>query len=337
MTLPRLFLIGVPARVGGAATKIRHLLPLLRAAFHITLVFLERCWFREPDVMGFIKSLGMQAIFITDVPASPGAVALVICEPKIFVSGAIRKLKAKGLRVVFSNEMMFPFEGEAEAAKEGLIDKALFVSDFQRRAFSRIYEGVSQAITGNFIDPGEFPFKPRRNPVFTIGRLSRPDAEKFPHDFPVFYEELGLKSVRYRVMAWDGSLDKAFCWHRFGPEWDLIPARKETAAAFLHSLDLFVYPIGHRVQESWGRSTVESMLTGAVPVVPSGHQFHNLMVHGESGFICETFQDFQGAVMRLHDDYAHRSRMARIAAEHARENLCNPRTHREIWERALLA
>ena len=337
MSLPKLFLIGTPSKVGGAATKIRHLLPLLQHSFEITVVFLERAWFKEGEVMGYIKSLGLKAIAFEDIPRSPGSQALVVCEPKIFTSGAVKKLKTKGLRVVFSNEMMFPFEGEAEAVQEGLIDKVLFVSDFQQRVFSQMYQGVSQALTGNFVDPDEFPFKSRRNPVFTLGRLSRADVEKFPLDFPVFYEELGLKPVRYRVMAWNDSLSQAFSWHKFGPEWDLIPARRETAVAFLHSLNAFVYPLGHRVHESWGRSTVEAMLTGAIPVVPTGHQFHNLMTHRESGYICETFEDFRNAVAELHDDHSHYTRMAHATAEHAREELCNPRTHRELWETALLA
>jgi hypothetical protein len=53
-----------------------------------------------------------------------------------------------------------------------------------------------------------------------------------------------------------------------------------------HSLDLFVYLLGHRIKESWGRAVVEGMLTGCVPVLPAGHQFHKLTAHRESGFIC---------------------------------------------------
>ena len=36
-----------------------------------------------------------------------------------FTSGAAWEAKSRGLRVVWSNEMMFPFKGEAEAVKEG--------------------------------------------------------------------------------------------------------------------------------------------------------------------------------------------------------------------------
>jgi hypothetical protein len=111
-----------------------------------------------------------------------------------------------------------------------------------------------------------------------LGRLSRPDPAKYPLDFPVFYEELGLGEVRYRVIAWSPEVAKQYRWHRFGPEWELLPPRKESALRFLHSLDVFLYPLGHRIKESWGRAVVEAMLTGCVPVVPEGHQLHELVV-----------------------------------------------------------
>jgi len=96
-----------------------------------------------------------------------------------------------------------------------------------------------------------------------------------------------------------------------------------------------LYPLGHRVKESWGRAVVESMLTGAVPVVPAGHQFHKLMVHGESGFICKEFQEFKAVVRELYENYPLRMRISRQGSEYAREHLCNPEEHRRTWIEAL--
>lgn len=115
------------------------------------------------------------------------------------------------------------------------------------------YQGVPSYLTGNYVDPDDYMWRQRFNPVFTIGRLSRADPMKYPMDFPVFYEELGLKDARYRVMAWGPEVQRQFRWHRFGPEWELLSANKEEVSNFLYSLDLFVYPLGQRVKESWGR------------------------------------------------------------------------------------
>src|SRR5260370_40669915 len=94
-------------------------------------------------------------------------------------------------------------------------------------------------------------------------------------------------------MAWSPEVEKQYRWHRFGSEWELLPEKKEPALKFLYSLDAFVYPLGHRIKESWGRAVVEAMLTGCVPVVPAGHQFHKLMAHGESCFICGKYCEWQ--------------------------------------------
>jgi glycosyltransferase involved in cell wall biosynthesis len=168
-----------------------------------------------------------------------------------------------------------------------------------------------------------------------LGRLSRADPMKYPLDFPVFCEEMGLKEVRYRVMAWSPEVQKQYRWHRFGPEWELLPANKQSAQSFLYSLDVFLYPLGHRVKESWGRAVVEAMLTGAVPVVPAGHQFHKLIVHGEIGFICQEFREFKAVVRELYENYPFRMKISRQGAEYAREHLCNPEEHRKKWIEAL--
>ena len=77
------------------------------------------------------------------------------------------------------------------------------------------------------------------------------------------------------------------------------------------------------------------MLTGCVPVVPAGHQFHNLLVHGESGFICQEFHEFKAAVRELYENYPLRQKISRQCAEQAREKLCNPAEHRRLWLEAL--
>ena len=330
-----LYLCGVPGKVGGAATKIRHLIYLLRDSLNITVVLNDLCWTKNRQITGFLDRLGVGYCVYKDLPRVATGVALVICEPNFFAAGQVLQIKQRGMKVIFSNEMMFPFEGEERAVKSKLIDKVLFVSAFQGAAFARLYVGIPSAITGNYVAAEDFEFKARRNATFTIGRLSRPDPDKYPEDFPVFYEELALKDVRYRVMAWDDQLKRKYRWHRFGSEWDLLGPQKEDTETFLHSLDLFVYPLGHRVKESWGRSTVEAMLTGCIPLVPVGHQFHNLIVHGESGFICASFFEYKEIVHELHDNYPLRQKLSRQCAEHARAKICNPDEHRKIWIDAL--
>ena len=205
------------------------------------------------------------------------------------------------------------------------------MSEVQKTALARNYGNLSGVMTGNYIAPELFPFEERRPVGFTIGRLSRPAPEKYPEDFPVFYEQLEIPECRFRIMAWDEQLAQKYKWHHFDKRWDLLKAAQEPQVGFLHSLDLFVYPLGHQFIESWGRSTVEAMLTGCIPLVPPGHHLDKLVVHGETGYICADFEEYRNHAHRLFYDFPFRCRMARQCREHAATSLCVPEEHRKVW------
>lgn len=333
----KVYLYGTPGHLGGAATKIRHLLRLLHKEVDFTVILTHPGWRRNKQVMGFLRELNIPHCMVKDLPRRVSGVVLAICELQFFSSGVAQRLKDKGLRIVWSNEMMWEFKGEAEAVKAGLIDRVLWLSPLQWKVFKEMYRGVPSTMVGNYIDPDDFHWRERRNETFTIGRLSRPDPVKFPLDFPNFYELLGLGDVRYRVMAWSEEMAKQYRWHRFGPEWELLPKNKMASLDFLWSLDVFVYPLGHRFKESWGRVVVEAMLTGCPPLVPVGHHFHNMLVDEESGYLCGPFAEWKEAAQRLYRDYPHRLRMSKRCAEYAREVHCDVGRHRAIWREALAA
>jgi len=335
--MDNLYIFGIPGKIGGAATKIRHLIILLHKVFKITVVLRNVSWKQDREVTSFLKQYEVHYCLLKELPEQLSGIALAICEGDFFVQGCAREVKRRGLRLVWSNEMMWLFKGEAEAVQAGLIDKVLFVSDFQAVKFSDLYRGIPAATPGNYVAAQDFEPIERRNAVFTIGRLSRHDPDKYPEDFPVFYEELGIRDVRFRVMSWDQKLAMKYRWHRFGPEWEFLGPQKEETNRFLHSLDLFVYPLGHKFKESWGRSTVEAMLTGCIPLVPTGHQFHNLIEHERSGFICSDFSEFRQYAQELHDDFSLRTKVSLQCAEHARAKICNEDQHRSVWIDALTA
>jgi len=194
-------------------------------------------------------------------------------------------------------------------------------------------------MTDNYIDPGWFPFRDRfrrglKKSRLVAGRISRADPAKFPDDFPATYEELGLKQPRFRVMGWSDRLAKKFAGHHFGAEWELLPEAAENPAEFLRSLDLYVYGVGPNLKESWGRAVVEAMLTGAVPVIQGGAgHMDRLLVHGESGFICRSAEDFGRWARVLQDDPELRRTMSRRAHEWAVAQWCRPEYHLALWRR----
>jgi glycosyltransferase involved in cell wall biosynthesis len=329
---PALYVFGWPSFLGGADTKLAHLLVLLHRHFLITVVPNDAPRLREKTWTDFLDQLGVRYAALKSLPSKLRGFGLSLCNDRFFSEQIAHRAKARGLKIVWSSEMMWHHAGELEAVKSGVVDRVLYTSPLQKQALAEGYGQLPGTITGNYVHPPFFPFAERRHPTFTLGRLSRADPAKYPEDFPVFYECLDLPEVRFRVMAWDKALRRKYRWHQFDDRWDLLESQQETQVEFLHSLDLFVYPLGHLFKESWGRSTVEAMLTGAIPLVPPGHHLDNLMVQGESGFICHDFLEYQGQARRLYEDYPLRRKLARQCRQHAEHELCNAAEHLKIWQ-----
>ena len=262
--------------------------------------------------------------------------------------------------------MMWSTQAELGPLAFGMLDTVLYVSTEQRAELEPQYihmltgirpptpefvneqevEGwlggrrVRWVMTGNYIDPAEFPFverAPRGTPPrpLVVGRVSRADADKFPDDFPESYERLGLEHARFRVMGWGGKLLERWPRERFDERWELLPPRAEPVPAFLHSLDLFVYDLSPRCRESWGRAVVEAMLTGVVPLIPADkrHHLHALVPHGEAGFHCANQAEFGHYARLLERDEKLRLQMSRRAREWAETRLCNAAEHLALWRR----
>ncbi len=330
-----LCIFGWPSYVGGADTKLVHLLPLLTDKFSVTVIPNEANQLQEKVWTDYLSRIGVRFCLFEDLPAKGSGIALALCNAAFFPSKIAHRAKAKGMKIIWSSEMMWHHEDELKAVKQGVIDKVLYVSELQKRYLEKGYRSLPSAMTGNFVDPNEFPFKKRRHGTFAIGRLSRPDAAKYPEDFPVFYERLELPDTRFRVMAWGEHLAQKYRWHTFGKRWDLLREAQETQVEFLHSIDLFIYPLGHEFRESWGRSTVEAMLTGCIPLVPPGHHLDHLVTDGVNGFICHDFKEYQMRAHSLYFDFDMRQEMSRRCREHTIKTLCNRADHQRLWEEVL--
>lgn len=187
-----LYLFGTPGPVGGASTKILDLLPLLSRNFDVKLVLGPR-ELRHKPLIQYLTANSYNFLSRAKFPRKAYGIALAICELDFFSSGQAQRVKDAGLKLVWSNEMMWPFAGESDAVRCGLVDHVLFLSTIQQDAFREMYRGVKQSIVGNYIAPDSFPFIDRHNaPDFSIGRLSRPDPVKYPCNFPFSTKKSGF-------------------------------------------------------------------------------------------------------------------------------------------------
>ncbi len=362
----KLWIFNWPSHVGGADTKVVHLLMLLKGHFDITFVPVSDSQYRDESWRAWISAHGASACLVDDLPAKCEGWALSLCNGAFFGQAMHVVAIQRGMKIIWSNEMMWNFPSELGAVCLGRVHTVLYTSEVQRRVLEPGYRmalmstdppaapgathGIIQAgdcaqrlrwvTTGNYVAPDAFPFRPRppkgEGDPFVVGRVSRPDPDKFPPDFPASYEGLGLRgAVRFRVLGWSAQMASLWPEHTFDERWDLLPVASVPVVDFLGTLDVFVYEVGPRFSESWGRAVVEAMLSGVVPIVPADERHHlrDLVPHGVAGFHCRTREDYGRYAKLLQQDSGLLQRMGAAARHHAEAVLCNANEHLEVWKR----
>ena len=83
------------------------------------------------------------------LPRELHGLALALSNTRFFADKIAHRAKERGLRIVWSSEMMWHHEGELDAVREGVIDHLLYVSEFQKAALAPGYGAVPGTITGN--------------------------------------------------------------------------------------------------------------------------------------------------------------------------------------------
>jgi glycosyltransferase involved in cell wall biosynthesis len=117
-------------------------------------------------------------------------------------------------------------------------------------------------------------------------------------------------------------------------KWDLVEPAGEPTNYFYNTLDVFVYPLGHRFTESWGRSVIEAQLCGLPVVTDAGHHMDNTILHGKTGFLCKSTEEYKNVIMGFYQNPAMLMDMSAKSMIHATQ-LMNREKHLAIWKEAL--
>ena len=235
---------------------------------------------------------------------------------------------------------LFPKEIE-HYAQHGPFDAYVFQSRFQQGELQPqlaqygVRPEQCHLIRGAFC-PDEFPFRPlphRPGEPFVIGRLSRPDSDKFAADTWEVFGKIGA-AIRARVMGWSSKVQA-----KLGPppDWaECLPAAAETAQEFFAKLHCLVQ-INGGARENWPRVGLEAMSAGVPVIAPNAWGWPEMIRHGETGCLCGGNDEIIEQASRLAADEDHRLHLAREArralkTEHADPDACC-RQWRDLLER----
>jgi glycosyltransferase involved in cell wall biosynthesis len=179
-------------------------------------------------------------------------------------------------------------------------------------------EGLNVAFSGSepsWIDLSRFRTSERavsEGPL-RVGRLSRDVPEKFHTGAADLFRACAQRGCRVRIMGGTVLTSQLAT----DPEIELLPAGEVSAEAFLEDMDVFLYRTHDEWMEAFGRSVVEAMACGVVPVAHARGGYAEVIRHGENGALFEQDEEALEWVDRLDGDRGLLERMSRAARQTA--------------------
>jgi len=335
----RVFLIGYPGEMGGANTEAWHTVKLWRRmGLDVQLI---PTWGHDPkwksrlDAIGCTTHLTLPAD-LERVPGLAGSPVVGLCNSQ-FITCAPR-FRTLGCPIVWVNCMTFLFDNEKEFYRQhGPADAMVYQSEFQRGELEPQLAPFGYcAETGHLIrgafDLDEWKCDPRshgRDEEFYVGRVARPDLDKWSSNLLTIYERIQYRSKRGILLG----VDERTRGKIGNPPWWIdcqrpmaIPVREFYAR--LHCL----LPINGGARENWPRAGLEAMAAGVPVVAQNEWGWKEMVIHGETGFLgSDDYELAHWAAVLAHDESL-RLRMVRRAYEHLCDDLANPDRIGAAWQ-----
>lgn len=327
--------------LGGADTRLKELLVLLKDIHNITCVPNDEFRLREKHNTDFLDKIGIKYCLMKDLPKKLTGFAYANCNFRIFSDfQKINFIKESGLKFIWSNDMMWHTPEELNAVKKNQIDVIAYTSPFHRSIMHKDVATQNKLqktfILENYFDADTWPLvqRVRRNKT-VFGKVSRDDPMKFGDNFPIFYEQVceGLE-CEFSVLGWSDKLSEIYEWYKFDNRWRLYAANAMPTQEWLTDLDVFLYNCNFKFIENQSRTIIESQLSGAPVIAPYKWNFPNMIIDKECGFLWHNFEEAKEAAAVL-CDYETRTFMGKKSSEYAKDVWCNKEKSISKWHNLL--
>lgn len=334
---PKLYVFQWISDLGGADTRLKELLVLLKDDFEITCIPNDEFRLSEKRNTDFLDSLGVGYCMPPSLPKKMEGYAYANCNFRLFKERQrIDFINESGLKFMWSNDMMWTSKEELDCISEGKVDIVLFTSPFHRDMIGKSMLGANPkqkgAILDNYFDSSTWPYFERAKRDFVVcGKVSRDDTMKFSEDFPVFYESAtqGLP-VRYSVMGWNANLAKKYGWFSFSERWNLMRTNQVPTQKYFESIDVFLYDCNYKFIENQSRAIIESQLSGVPVVAPNKWNFPNMIWDQRTGFLWDDLEELKDGMRDLMN-YEFRTKMGRMASQCTRDIWCDASAAKRKW------
>jgi glycosyltransferase involved in cell wall biosynthesis len=331
-----------PSDLGGADTRLKELIQCFNLSKKYNLFCIPNDDFRlkEEANIQFLKNNNVNILSWNDLPKKTNGYAIAFCNFRLFSENwRAKKIKNIGLKLIWSNDMMWTSNEEIECLQNKLITTHIYTSKFHQQ----VLEKKSPQLKNykSFILPNYFHFEnykriDKKNHLknkFVIGKLSRADEMKFSENFPLFYQKMPVNNLKFRIMGWSEQLNNKFSWFDFkNDNWELLPENTESITEFLSQLDLYVFNAHHNYIENQTRAMIEAQLIGVPAIAPNYGNFPNIIWHGKNGFIYNTIEECYEYISLLQKDKTLYNEISNNSINLSKTIWTNQENQLQYWE-----
>jgi hypothetical protein len=336
----RVFLIGYPGEMGGACTEAWHTVKIWRR-FGVE-VHLIPTWGGEPPWRSRLDALGCTTHItapddLENVPDLPGSPVVGFCNDQ-FIRHADR-FRRLGCPIVWVNCMTFMFDHEKRFfAESGPAEAMVYQSEFQRAELEPQlapfgYDPATGHLIRGAFDVDDWQFLPRphsRVEAFVVGRVARPDTDKWSSNTWPIYQRIQYANKRALMLGMD---DRTHEKLGAPPAWaDCLKPMAISVQQFFQSLHCTL-PVNGGARENWPQAGLEAMASGVPIVAQNAWGWREMIEHGVTGFLGDDDCELAHYVALLAHDEDLRQRIVHAAHERLVANLANPDAIWAGWRR----
>ncbi|MEM6258617.1 MAG: glycosyltransferase [Planctomycetota bacterium] len=324
-----LFVYGFPGLYAGANTELHHQILLWQSMGINTHLIPDKAGFKQEPLYPEMEEIGVIIHQQNQFDAIlPGAPVLGFCNEQFLIK--IDTIRQYTHYTVFVNCMTWLFDLEKRRHREGKISLFLFQNDEIRKKNQALLRKINPDPDIHYLtfqpyfETEVFPFvsvdqriADGSNRPFTIGRISRQDADKFSADTVRVWEGIESPVSKRGVMLGFGPESE----RKIGkpPEWveTFINQTELSQQDFYKQVDVIVQPMD--TTENWPRIGLEAMSSGCVLIVDNRGGWRQMIEHGETGWLCNSPEDFIRYATRMANEPEKRAEMAQTACHRLHE------------------
>jgi hypothetical protein len=341
--MPRLFVYGFPGLYGGAATELHHQIHCWKAMGIDVAIIPSMHGSQNEPLLTEMVDLGISIYGKDELDHIKPEDAIINFCSKEYLE-LLPEIVKRTKRTIFVNCMTWVFQkpnvsyqfNEGYNHSVGNIAVSLYqrpqVRDLHQSILRRDQQSRAQFLHFQpYFRPDGLVYSPERNfDRFSIGRISRQDADKFTKNLWHVWEYVVSPTFKRGIcLGWD-SRSESKCGKP--PEWVETYAdhKSFSTAKFWAETNVICQP--SETNENWPRIGFEAMYSG-VPLIVDKRAGWNFMVeHGVTGFLCAHERDFIYYASKMAYEPEHREAIARAAYARALE-LSSLEVSMESWQK----